>query len=138
MPLSLPLCGGKPSRSASAIVVDSARERHDLKIDAMSFAAGALATTGRRFVSSSAFTVGGHRWRIRYFPNGDRPDSAGHVSLFLALDEEDVAGEVETVAMLIGCPLARFGVHVMKAQEMVLSDSLMLALLDILLICKSA
>ncbi|TVU31077.1 hypothetical protein EJB05_22746, partial [Eragrostis curvula] len=96
MPLSFSLCGGKPSRSASAIVVDSARGRHDLSIDAMSFAAGALAPTGR-FVNSSAFTVGGHRWRINYFPNGDCADSAGHVSLFLALDEEDVAGEVTAV-----------------------------------------
>ncbi|TVU31078.1 hypothetical protein EJB05_22747, partial [Eragrostis curvula] len=88
MPLSFSLCGGNPSRSSSAIVVDNARGRHDLKIDAMSFAAGALAAP-LGFVTSSAFTVGGHQWRIRYYPHGDRAESAGHVSLFLELDEEE-------------------------------------------------
>ncbi|KAK3153719.1 hypothetical protein QOZ80_2BG0180260 [Eleusine coracana subsp. coracana] len=85
-------CGKKPSHSASTLVVDSARGSHDLRIDGPSFAAGALAPTGQ-FLNSNAFTVGGRRWRVMYYPNGNRADDAGHVSVFLALDEEAVAGE---------------------------------------------
>ncbi|KAK1630573.1 hypothetical protein QYE76_004888 [Lolium multiflorum] len=66
----------------------------------MSPAASAVATdaatlkalpNGHR-LSSSPFTVGGHRWRIDCYPNGSYQESAGHVSIFLVLDE-DVAGE---------------------------------------------
>ena len=44
-------------------------------------------------IKSSPFTVGGHRWRICFFRNGDRDDSVGslsfspNTSLFLFLDE---------------------------------------------------
>ncbi|KAK3153720.1 hypothetical protein QOZ80_2BG0180270 [Eleusine coracana subsp. coracana] len=81
--------------SASSVVVDSARGRHDLRIDKMSFTAGALAPTGQS-VASSAFTIGGHRWRVKYYPNGKSADSAGHISVFLALDEEPATGEQVT------------------------------------------
>ncbi|TVU31103.1 hypothetical protein EJB05_22773, partial [Eragrostis curvula] len=90
------LCGAKPPHSASAVVVDSTHGIHDLRIDAMSLAAGAPAPTGR-FVASCAFTVGGHRWRIICYPNGNGADCSDHVSVFLELDEEDVAGEVKAV-----------------------------------------
>uniref|UniRef100_N1QYK7 Uncharacterized protein n=1 Tax=Aegilops tauschii TaxID=37682 RepID=N1QYK7_AEGTA len=36
---------------------------------------------------SCTFTVGGYRWAIYLFPNGDRLDSADFISVFLALDE---------------------------------------------------
>ncbi|KAL6643086.1 hypothetical protein ACP70R_021267 [Stipagrostis hirtigluma subsp. patula] len=80
---------GKASRSSSAIVVDRAAGYHDLKIDACS-----LDGVGGLLLTSCTFTVGGRRWRIRYYPDGDCPESAGFVSLFLALDEEDVAEPV--------------------------------------------
>ncbi|GJN20637.1 hypothetical protein PR202_gb08037 [Eleusine coracana subsp. coracana] len=78
---------GKPSRSASAIVVDSARGYHDLRIDGATFAAGEHAPVGH-LLKSSPFTVGGRCWHIKYYPNGDNAESAGHVSVFLALDED--------------------------------------------------
>ncbi|XP_047056416.1 BTB/POZ and MATH domain-containing protein 1-like [Lolium rigidum] len=40
-----------------------------------------------RCIRSLPFMVGGHRWCIRYYPNGNRAASAGWVSLFLVLDE---------------------------------------------------
>ncbi|GJN20630.1 hypothetical protein PR202_gb08030 [Eleusine coracana subsp. coracana] len=86
---------GAKKGSASSVVVDSARGRHDLRIDGLSFAVGALAPIGQS-VASSAFSVGGHRWRIKCYPNGNRADSAGHVSVYLALDEEPAAGEEVT------------------------------------------
>ncbi|GJM84561.1 hypothetical protein PR202_ga00244 [Eleusine coracana subsp. coracana] len=86
---------GAKKCSASSVVVDSARGRHDLRIDKMSFTAGALAPTGQS-VASSAFTIGGHRWRVKYYPNGKSADSAGHISVYLALDEEPATGEQVT------------------------------------------
>ncbi|RLN13354.1 hypothetical protein C2845_PM09G03410 [Panicum miliaceum] len=47
----------------------------------------------RGLLASSPFTVGGHRWRVQYYPNGDGADSKGWVSVFLFLDE-DVAEPV--------------------------------------------
>ncbi|KAK3157583.1 hypothetical protein QOZ80_2AG0124690 [Eleusine coracana subsp. coracana] len=86
---------GAKKGSASSVVVDSARGRHDLRIDGLSFAVGALAPIGQS-VASSAFSVGGHRWLIKCYPNGNRADSAGHVSVYLTLDEEPAAGEEVT------------------------------------------
>ncbi|GJM84566.1 hypothetical protein PR202_ga00249 [Eleusine coracana subsp. coracana] len=78
---------GKPSRSASAIVVDSARGYHDLRIDGAMFAAGEHTPVGH-LLKSGPFTVGGRRWHIMYYPNGNNAESAGHVSVFLALHED--------------------------------------------------
>ncbi|KAL6641114.1 hypothetical protein ACP70R_019295 [Stipagrostis hirtigluma subsp. patula] len=43
---------------------------------------------------SHPFTVGGLRWFIRYYPNGDISEAAAYVSLYLVLDES-VAKEVK-------------------------------------------
>jgi speckle-type POZ protein len=31
--------------------------------------------------------VGGHRWRIRYYPNGNKPETKDYISLYLLLDD---------------------------------------------------
>ncbi|RLN39360.1 hypothetical protein C2845_PM01G06830 [Panicum miliaceum] len=82
----------KPSRSASAIVADKERGRHELMVDAGTLDAAAPAGAGG-LLASSPFTVGGHRWRVRYYPNGDCTASKGWVSIYLFLDE-DVAEPV--------------------------------------------
>ncbi|RCV46013.1 hypothetical protein SETIT_9G498600v2 [Setaria italica] len=82
----------KPSRSSSAIVADKERGRHELRIDAGTLDAAAPAGE-RGLLASSPFTVGGHRWRVRYYPNGTDAESKGWVSIFLFLDE-DVAEPV--------------------------------------------
>ena len=82
--------GGKPSGSASAIVAASTSGYHILKIDGYSRTKG---TPTGQALKSSQFTVGGHRWRIFYYPNGYKSDSASYISFFLQLDEnvtEDV------------------------------------------------
>ncbi|GJM84614.1 hypothetical protein PR202_ga00299 [Eleusine coracana subsp. coracana] len=84
---------GKPSRSSSAILADIARGYHDLKIDACSLA---VPTVGELLLSCP-FTVGGRRWRLMYYPNGDREETAGHVSLYLRLDEDAAAIRPATV-----------------------------------------
>ncbi|CAN6285258.1 unnamed protein product [Urochloa humidicola] len=77
----------KPSQSSSAIVADKERGRHELKIDAGTLDAAAP-TGARGLLASSLFTVGGHRWRVQYYPNGYAADCKGWVSVFLLLDEE--------------------------------------------------
>ena len=80
-----------PTASASAIVADTSSGYHHLKIDGYSTLKGL--PNGER-LRSSPFTIGGHRWRIDYYPNGDKEESAGHVSVYLVLDE-NVAKEVK-------------------------------------------
>ncbi|XBI49670.1 hypothetical protein VPH35_113209 [Triticum aestivum] len=74
-----------PSRSASGIVADTTKGYHYLTIHGYYDTKGAL--TGER-ISSLPFTVGGHWWRINYFPNGIRTEVADYVSLSLQLYEE--------------------------------------------------
>ncbi|KAG2538066.1 hypothetical protein PVAP13_9NG389100 [Panicum virgatum] len=88
----------KPSRSASSSTVfaDNAAGYHDLKIDGYRTIKGI--PTGVP-IKSSPFTVGGHRWRICFFPNGDRTVTMGSfsilpdASLFLFLHEFAFMGE---------------------------------------------
>ncbi|CAN6304450.1 unnamed protein product [Urochloa humidicola] len=76
--------GGEPSRSASAIVVDTATGYHILRIDA--YSRTTTTPTGQYF-KSVPFTVGGHRWRIRYYPNGLNLGAKDYISFSLQLDE---------------------------------------------------
>ncbi|XP_039827114.1 BTB/POZ and MATH domain-containing protein 1-like [Panicum virgatum] len=76
--------GGEPSGSASAILADTASGYHILRIDAYS---RTMATPIGKYLESLPFTVGGHRWRIRYYPNGDDQEAKDYISLFVKLDE---------------------------------------------------
>ena len=42
-------------------------------------------------IESPPFRVGGHRWRIRYYPNGIDSEVADYISLYLLLDDDNVA-----------------------------------------------
>ncbi|CAL4941846.1 unnamed protein product [Urochloa decumbens] len=89
----------KPSRSASAstVIANNAAGYHDLKIDCYSSIKDGI-PVGMP-IKSSPFSVGGYRWRISFFPNGDNSARAalGCISLFLFLDE-DVADPVPVTA----------------------------------------
>ncbi|VAH84248.1 unnamed protein product [Triticum turgidum subsp. durum] len=74
---------GKPSRSASAIVASTVSGYHLLKVDGYSRTKGV--PTGER-IKSRPFTLGGHRWHIEYYPNGQKPEYAEYISVFLNLD----------------------------------------------------
>ena len=76
--------GGAPSRSASTIVANIASGYHILKIDGYS---RTLATPTGKYIASLPFTVGGHRWYIRYYPNGNKSDDKDYISLFLHLHD---------------------------------------------------
>ncbi|KAK1648213.1 hypothetical protein QYE76_066018 [Lolium multiflorum] len=82
--------GGAPTRSSSAIVAEAVAGSHDLKIKGYSLTKGFSAG---RSIKSETFTVGGHRWCLRYYPNGCCLSDAGSISFILFLDD-DVDSEV--------------------------------------------
>ncbi|KAF8673380.1 hypothetical protein HU200_048943 [Digitaria exilis] len=43
------------------------------------------------FWRSAIFSVAGHRWIIKYYPNGDTPENAGYVSFYLRLVETNAS-----------------------------------------------
>uniref|UniRef100_A0A0D3HDW3 BTB domain-containing protein n=1 Tax=Oryza barthii TaxID=65489 RepID=A0A0D3HDW3_9ORYZ len=69
-----------PAMSCSAIVTGY----HLLKIDGYSLTK--VTPTGTA-IKSTPFTVGGYRWRIYYYPNGEFVGSADYISFSLSLDE---------------------------------------------------
>ncbi|TVU31085.1 hypothetical protein EJB05_22754, partial [Eragrostis curvula] len=80
-----PAAGGdKRLRSASSIIADTTRGYHILKIDGYSLTKG---TPTGECLKSHPFTLGGHRWCIHYYPNGDKPESKDYISIFLHLDQ---------------------------------------------------
>jgi speckle-type POZ protein len=79
------VAAGELSMSASTIVADRARGCHILKIEGYSSTKVAL---NGEAIKSGQFTVGGHRWRISYYPNGCNSDSVDYISLSLLLDEK--------------------------------------------------
>ncbi|TVU30636.1 hypothetical protein EJB05_22267, partial [Eragrostis curvula] len=74
----------KQSRSTSAVIADTGSGYHILRIDGYSSTKG---TPTGEYLKSRPFNVGSHRWCIRYYPNGNSPESAGYISLLLHLDE---------------------------------------------------
>lgn len=74
-----------PSGSASSIVADTTEGYHFLTI--RDYSRTKCVPTGER-IGSLPFTIGGHCWRIYYFPNGVRSEVADYVSFSLELDED--------------------------------------------------
>ncbi|RCV42012.1 hypothetical protein SETIT_9G180700v2 [Setaria italica] len=100
-------------RSASAIVADTASGYHVLKIDGYSRTTG---TPTGEFLKSLPFTVGGHRWCIRYYPNGNDPETKDYISLYLHLhrsvtEEVKAHFEFRFVGDVTEQALALEGVH---------------------------
>ncbi|KAE8806197.1 Speckle-type POZ protein [Hordeum vulgare] len=70
------------SRSSSAIIARAVSGRHLLKIDGYSHT---KVVTNASYIQSCTFDVGGHSWRINYYPNGLRSDSIDYISVFIQL-----------------------------------------------------
>ncbi|XP_052155188.1 BTB/POZ and MATH domain-containing protein 1-like [Oryza glaberrima] len=76
------------SRSASIVQANVTSGYNLLTID------GYMATTPIPtgvYMTSSAFAIGGHQWRIRYYPNGKNSGCANYISFDLILDENVAA-----------------------------------------------
>ncbi|XBH65349.1 hypothetical protein VPH35_118962 [Triticum aestivum] len=81
---------GRRGPSRSAVVANTTSGHHLLTIHGYSRTKGAI-PTGKR-IKSRSFFIGGHRWRIEYYPNGSKPAVADFVSLTLLLREDVAAG----------------------------------------------
>uniref|UniRef100_A0A0D9YR20 MATH domain-containing protein n=1 Tax=Oryza glumipatula TaxID=40148 RepID=A0A0D9YR20_9ORYZ len=68
--------------TSSAIVAEVVSGSHVVKIDGYSRVK--LMENGK-YVSSVPFSVGGHSWFIKYYPNGNNTDSKDYLSVFLTL-----------------------------------------------------
>jgi speckle-type POZ protein len=77
----------KSSPPASAIIANTSRGYHILKIDGYSNTKGI--PTGEA-LQSCQFNMCGYHWLISYYPNGDHSDCTDYISLFLVLDETDI------------------------------------------------
>ncbi|TVU30642.1 hypothetical protein EJB05_22273, partial [Eragrostis curvula] len=75
---------GQTSGSASEIVADTASGYHVLKISGYS---RTKATPTGEFLKSRPFYVGGRRWHLDYYPNGDKSENADWISMILRLDD---------------------------------------------------
>ncbi|CAN6288189.1 unnamed protein product [Urochloa humidicola] len=76
---------GFPSISAFAIVAGAASGHHVLRIEGYSRTKSAL--PNGKHILSRTFRVAGRTWAIRYYPNGDRPEAADYVSLYLVFKD---------------------------------------------------
>ncbi|CAN6310259.1 unnamed protein product [Urochloa humidicola] len=77
-------------KTASAIVAVTESGSHLLKIDGYSHTTDV--PTGSD-IKSAPFCVGGHTWRISYYPNGLSSAWSDYISLFLKLDDDNVPAE---------------------------------------------
>uniref|UniRef100_A0A0E0M7V1 BTB domain-containing protein n=1 Tax=Oryza punctata TaxID=4537 RepID=A0A0E0M7V1_ORYPU len=107
--------------TASAIVADAATGYHLLKIDGYSRTKGTIPNGAA--LTSDQFVIGGHRWRISYYPNGDIAMFADYISFHLLLDENTntkgvkvkaqfqicFADQVKTQPLLASTPVRTFG-----------------------------
>ncbi|MCL7028940.1 hypothetical protein MKW94_009585, partial [Papaver nudicaule] len=66
--------------SSSQLIYETVKGSHEFTIEGYSLAKG---TGVDEFKTSGKFTVGGHDWVIRFYPDGD--DDHGYISLFLEL-----------------------------------------------------
>lgn len=70
--------------SASAIVAKAASGWHDLKIEGYSLTKG---LSIGEFIRSETFVIAGHRWCIRYYPDGAASDDADCIAIYVQRDD---------------------------------------------------
>uniref|UniRef100_A0A0E0M7V6 BTB domain-containing protein n=1 Tax=Oryza punctata TaxID=4537 RepID=A0A0E0M7V6_ORYPU len=73
-----------PPCSSSGVAVFTSRGHHLFEIRNHSRIKSM--TPNGRCIRSSSFMAGGHRWYLRYFPNGERADATDYASVFLNAD----------------------------------------------------
>jgi speckle-type POZ protein len=90
----------EPSLTASAIVAPDVKcGSHILRIDGYSRTKG---IGNGKFIASEAFVVGGHRWRLLYYPNSPLLSDSDWIYIYLYIDDT-TADEVKasfTISLL--------------------------------------
>jgi hypothetical protein len=75
---------------STAVATAAATKCHMFKIEGYK-RIKAMYGTGK-CIDSCRFEAAGRTWRIRFYPDGDNRENAGHASLFLKLDDDDDTG----------------------------------------------
>ncbi|XP_039784286.1 BTB/POZ and MATH domain-containing protein 3-like [Panicum virgatum] len=76
---------GDGAGSASAIVSGDASGYHVLRIEGYSRIKSTI--PNGEVVESRPFSAAGHTWVVRYFPNGNLPENADYISIYLVLKD---------------------------------------------------
>jgi speckle-type POZ protein len=79
--------GGEPSLTASAIVAPAVSGSHILRIEGYSRTKG---LGNGKFIASETFSVGGHRWCLRYYPDSYSFTNSDWIFVSLVLDDTTV------------------------------------------------
>ncbi|CAM0879777.1 unnamed protein product [Alopecurus aequalis] len=87
------ICGEDGSSlTASAIIAPAVSGSHVVKIDGYSRTKG---LGNGKHIGSESFAVGGHRWSVRYYPDGWESDDADWISIYLFCFDPSDANEVK-------------------------------------------
>jgi speckle-type POZ protein len=62
-----------PAETSSSCVMNTATGAHNFRVPSYSLLSGMGV---HKYVSSKPFWVGGHKWKIRFYPDGDK--ATGH------------------------------------------------------------
>lgn len=73
--------GDNNSGSTSTITAEMTTGRHKLKVESYARTKGGVG----KFIDSITFSIGGHSWYIRYYPDGNRDKSVDWISIYLYL-----------------------------------------------------
>jgi speckle-type POZ protein len=92
-PAPASICGGDGSPlTVSAIVAQAVSGSHVVNINGYSRTKG---LGNGKPIDSETFAVGGHRWCLRYYPDGYRSDDADWISIILRCSVRNNANEVK-------------------------------------------
>ncbi|CAO2189206.1 unnamed protein product [Urochloa humidicola] len=82
------------ARTASVSTAEAARGTHSFKIAGYSLHKGLGIG---KYITSATFSVGGHEWRLRYYPDGDKDDFRDYAAVFLELLTEHKTKQVRAI-----------------------------------------
>ncbi|KAF6999175.1 hypothetical protein CFC21_015239 [Triticum aestivum] len=104
-PYYAPMSSDEPEESSVSTVVATAvgTGHHTLRIQGYSRLKTMHGGNGT-YVESSAFKAAGHTWRICCYLDGERPEDAGFVSLFLKLASTDNAPAADATTGNVPAP----------------------------------
>ncbi|XP_047086322.1 BTB/POZ and MATH domain-containing protein 1-like [Lolium rigidum] len=78
--------------TTSAIVAQAVSGSHVVNIDGYSRTKG---LGNGKYIASETFAIGGHRWRMRYYPDGEGSADADWISIYLHCNDRTDANKVK-------------------------------------------
>ncbi|KAM0928320.1 hypothetical protein ACQ4PT_002413 [Festuca glaucescens] len=78
--------------TTSAIIAQAVSGSHVVNIDGYSRTKG---LGNGKYIESETFAIGGHRWRMRYYPDGEDSADADWISIYLCCSDRTDSNEVK-------------------------------------------